>query len=152
MIEIIAPAEDEHLFVCRKGYHALNLLTICDAKLKILYFVARWPGSTHDSYAWENSALRQYFSPNHHNRVDGLLLGDSAYTLSNHMLTPFTNPTSQAEIRYNTSHCATRNPVERCFGVLKGQFRCLHSILHYDPLTASAIASTCACLHNKARF
>jgi hypothetical protein len=30
LIRIISPAVDEHVFVCRKNYHALNIQGICD--------------------------------------------------------------------------------------------------------------------------
>ena len=151
-IEIIAPNEDEHIYVCRKGYHSLNLLAVCDANMKFIYFVSKWPGSTHDSYAFENSTLREHFRPNNPRRIDGFLLGDSAYSLSPYMFTPFGEPSTPAESRYNYAHASSRNVIERCFGILKGPFRCLHSILHYQPKMVSAIASSCACLHNLARY
>ncbi|XP_069105076.1 putative nuclease HARBI1 [Argopecten irradians] len=49
LIPIETPSTDEYHYVCRKGFHALNIQGVCDAKLKFLYIVAKWPGSTHDS-------------------------------------------------------------------------------------------------------
>ena len=48
LILIFAPRKDEHLFVCRKGYHALNIQGICKANMAFTNIVAKYPGSTHD--------------------------------------------------------------------------------------------------------
>ena len=44
-------------YVCRKGYHAINVQTVCDSQLHILNIVVKWPGSTHDSYILSNNGL-----------------------------------------------------------------------------------------------
>ena len=46
---ILAPHIDEHLYVSRKGGHCMNILAICDGKLKFTYVVAKFPGSSHES-------------------------------------------------------------------------------------------------------
>jgi hypothetical protein len=43
LIPIKAPSVDEHLYVCRKGYHALNIQCVCNAKnkfLDVVYFLS----------------------------------------------------------------------------------------------------------------
>ena len=35
LIPIKAPSVDEHLYVCRKGYYALNIQSVCNAKKTI---------------------------------------------------------------------------------------------------------------------
>ena len=45
---------------------------VCDCKLRIRNIVARWPGSTHDSYILENSLLKTAFEGG---QYSGLLLG-----------------------------------------------------------------------------
>lgn len=85
--------------------------------------------STHDAFILANSAL-----PGIMEGVNGWLLGDSGYPLKKWLLTPFAQPSNQHEERYNSSHCATRNTVERAFGVLKSRFRYLSCDISYNLL------------------
>ncbi|XP_065941636.1 putative nuclease HARBI1 [Magallana gigas] len=85
--------------------------------------LAKCPGSTHDSFILENTALKDRFERGA--IPEGWLLGDSGYPLRLWMLTPVLNPTTRPGERYNASHIRTRNTVERSFGVLKSRFRCL---------------------------
>ncbi|CAC5371539.1 HARBI1 [Mytilus coruscus] len=54
LIRIKAPSVDEHLYVYRKGYHALNIQGVCNSNNRFTNVVARWPGPTHDSYIWND--------------------------------------------------------------------------------------------------
>ncbi|XP_046576476.1 putative nuclease HARBI1 [Haliotis rubra] len=68
------PANEEMAFVCRKGYHAINVQGVCDSDLRFTNVVVRWPGSTHDSLILKNSGLGKKMETG---VVDGWLLGDS---------------------------------------------------------------------------
>lgn len=66
------------------------------------------------------------------------ILGDSAYPLSPFLpfLTPLLHqPEGTPGARYTEHHIQARVSVERCFGVLKGRWRCLRKerALHYAP-------------------
>ncbi len=98
-IRIQAPSTHEPLFVNRKGYHSINAQAICDAKLRVLNCVARWPGSTHDSRILMNSQIHDAFE---RGELQGVLLGDSGYPLKPWLLTPFLNPVTTAQTRYNS--------------------------------------------------
>lgn len=75
------------------------------------------------------------------------ILGDNGYPCSNYLLTPL-SPTTQPEIRYNTSHKVTSYVVERTFGVLKRRFPSLAEDLRTKiPITLAIIVATCT-LHN----
>jgi hypothetical protein len=103
LISIRSPTIDEHVYVCRKGYHALNIQAISDADLKFRHIVARWPGSTHDSFVWSNSKIAEEFEQGILPQ-DAWLLGDSGYPCKPWLLTPFLNPATQAERNYNRAH------------------------------------------------
>ena len=58
---------------------------------------------------------------------NGFLLGDSGYPCRPFLLTPFLNPGSQREEKYNRCHISTRNLIERTFGIWKRKFHVLHT-------------------------
>ncbi|XP_071160779.1 putative nuclease HARBI1 [Mytilus edulis] len=148
-VRIKSPAVDEHLYVNRKNYHSLNVMGVCDSNLKFLNIVAKWPGSTHDSFALRNSRLCEMFEDG--DIRDGWLLGDSGYPLRPWLLTPVINPTTRHDQRYNASHMRTRCAVERSFGVLKSRFRCIDTTagtLLYSPVRCCDIIVAVVVLHN----
>ncbi|XP_069062076.1 putative nuclease HARBI1 [Pleurodeles waltl] len=93
----------------------------------------------------EQHSPLQPIDPDYCNHV-----GDSAYAVRTYMLTPYLSPATPAERRYNVAHRATRNVVERTFGLLKSRFRCIHrsgGALQYSPETTCKMVATCAILH-----
>ena len=58
LIPIKAPVDDEHLFVCRKGFHAMNVQVVVDIFRDV---VIQYPGNAHDAYIWNNCALARRF-------------------------------------------------------------------------------------------
>ena len=60
-IRIIAPSENSHSYIIRKGYHSINAMAVCDSLGKFIYVSARWPGSCHDSFILRNLRL-SFFS------------------------------------------------------------------------------------------
>lgn len=52
--------------------------------------------------------------------------------------------------KYNQAHASMRAVVERCIGLLKSRFRCLHRhrTLYHHPKVAGTIVAACAVLHN----
>ena len=150
-IAIISPRQHENIYVCRKGYHSINVQVICDADLKWLNVVAKWPGSSHDSYIFRTSSVLDHLERRQQQQQTGWLLGDSGYPLLTYLMTPVLRPAGTADERYNKAQRATRNTVERAIGVWKMRFRCLHKTggcLQSPPETCSKIIMACAVLHN----
>nr|XP_034339477.1 putative nuclease HARBI1 [Crassostrea gigas] len=112
--------DDEHVFVCRKGFHAINMQGIVTADLRFTNIVCKYGGATHDAYILANSSIPEIMDqlPG-----GGWLLGDSGYPLRPWLMTPFLTPQAGQQDKYNASHIKTRNCVERAFGVLKSRFR-----------------------------
>ncbi|XP_018404941.1 PREDICTED: putative nuclease HARBI1, partial [Cyphomyrmex costatus] len=78
---------------------------------------------------------------------------DSAYPLLPFLLTPKLNEEEGTPgARYTDHHVRTRVAIERCFGILKGRWRCLRKerALHYRPQFAALIVNACCVLHNMA--
>lgn len=149
-IATAAPKTNEHVYVCRKGFHSLNVQGICDARLRFVNVVAKYPGSSHDAFVWRDCSVYSYMAQRGNND-SGWLLGDSGYPLSPFLMTPVTNATSNAQQRYNKRHTKTRNAIERAFGLWKMRFRCLHKTggcMQSPPTGCVQIICACAVLHN----
>ncbi|XP_064643088.1 putative nuclease HARBI1 [Lineus longissimus] len=115
--------EDAEIFRNRKRIYSINVQGISGPDMEFTNIVARWPGSTHDSRIFENSAVCMKYENGQIG--NGLLLGDRGYPCRRYLLTPFHNPVDAASIRYNDAHIATRSAVERVFGIWKRRFPCL---------------------------
>ena len=150
LIPIRAPAKDEHLYVCHKGFHAINVMAVCDAQMRFTNLVAKWHGSVHDSAIFNGSALQIHMQTK---QQEGWLLGDRGYALQCHLMTPL-NPdkvSSPAEEKYQRSHTRTRYVIERSFGLLKQRFRCLNfsgGTMQFSPSRCCDIIVATVVLHN----
>ncbi|KAJ8930471.1 hypothetical protein NQ314_016698 [Rhamnusium bicolor] len=147
-IPIQSPGGDNaEIYRNRKSYFSINVQVICDAKLLIRDIDARWPGSTHDSTMFNASLIRARLEAEEF--PESYLLGDSAYACTKYLLTPLLHPVLPEEQRYNAAYIATRNTVERTFGVWKRRFACLSLGLrtNIEALSLPIIVAT-AVLHN----
>ncbi|KAJ8914226.1 hypothetical protein NQ315_003589 [Exocentrus adspersus] len=142
------PLHPEHIYINRKNYHSINVQLVCDDSLRISNVNARFPGSTHDSHIWRESAvsriMEQIYRQDEENNL--YLLGDSGYPLRPWLMTPLEQPADRLNSAVKTAGCT----IERCNGVLKNRWRCLlkHHTLHYTPTMAGKIINTCVVLHN----
>lgn len=129
----------------RKGWFSINVQAIVGPNLEFFDMVVRWPGSSHDSFIYNCSSAKQRLETG---ALEGILLGDSGYAVSNVLLTPFLSPNSPSEEQYNKSQIKTRNTVERAFGVWKRRFPCLQVGMAVRLETVVAVVCACATLHN----
>ncbi|KAL1005452.1 hypothetical protein UPYG_G00059310 [Umbra pygmaea] len=107
--------------------------------------VARWPGSTHDARILRESKLQREFEEG---RCGGILLGDSGYPLKRWIMTPVLSPKTDQQRKYNNAHAEARCLIERCIGVLKRRFHCLHGEIRMKPERACTIIAATVVLHN----
>ncbi|XP_045494080.1 putative nuclease HARBI1 [Colias croceus] len=133
----------------RKGYFSINVQAVCDADLKLMNVVARWPGSAHDATIFNQSVLKAQCE-------DGILgnrwlLGDSAYPNRPYLLTPLLNPATAQEINYNEAQIKTRNTIERTFGVWKRRFPVISLTMRLSLYNIQTVIIATAVLHNICR-
>ena len=66
-------------------------------------------------------------------------------------MTPYLEPHTRGEQRFNSSLKQTRVIIEQVFGQVKRRFPCLATGLRVSPRRVSTIIIACAILHNKAK-
>jgi hypothetical protein len=145
-INLYTGGPNAEYFRNRKGYFSINFQIIACPYLKIMDVVARWHGSCHDQIIFKKSLI-------YHKLINGkwgnsLIVTDSGYANSNHVVTPFLNPQNYVGELNNESIIRTRNPVERSYGVLKRRFSVLSLGLRLKSDTTQAIIVACCILHN----
>ncbi|XP_034035060.1 putative nuclease HARBI1 [Thalassophryne amazonica] len=147
-VRLRPPSVNDYAYVNRKNYHSINVQLICDAHMRLVNVVARWPGSTHDTYIFQHSSVARGLQDG---MAHGFLLGDKGYPLLVNLITPLHNPLTAKEQRFNLAHTKTRVVVERCAGLLKGRWMCLRhagGTLLYTPEKVCRIILACSVLHN----
>jgi len=151
-IAISAPTENSENYINRKGYHSIILQGICDYKLKFIDVFTGICGSVHDARVWRLSDIGTLIAQDEHRYFQNQyhLLADSAYPLSNYILTPYRDNghLTNVQRRYNTKLSKTRVVIERAFGTLKGRFRKLKYIYMYNTEMIPLVILTCCILHN----
>lgn len=85
----------------RKGYFSINVQTVSHRNLKIMDIVARWPGSVHDQTIFNNSNVKRRFDMGEFGNA--LLVADSGYANTMHVITPLLQTHNAAEELYNES-------------------------------------------------
>ncbi|XP_036329572.1 putative nuclease HARBI1 [Rhagoletis pomonella] len=149
-IKVSKPRDDESLFFNRNGYFSINAMVICNYNMEIMAVDASHPGSCHDSFIWNQSYARQFYS---NNRAQNTwILADSGYALETFVMTPYRNPQhGSIEHAFNKRHASARNIIERTIGLLKSRFRCLQGTLQYEPKFVTQLINVCCALHNICR-
>lgn len=76
------PHNIEAAFVNRKGFHSINVQIVCNSDLIITNVNARYPGSTHDAFVFNNSRLYTLLEDLNHEYPNewNWLIGNAEYT------------------------------------------------------------------------
>lgn len=138
-IPAIVPAADAERFRNRKGWCSKNVLMVVDFRGYVMYCLAGWEGSAHDSrvltdaYGWGFEVPEGRY-----------LLGDAGYPLTDHVLTPYrgtryhlsefrgaARQISTPEELFNHRHSSLQNVVERHFGVVKRKWKILRDMRNF---------------------
>lgn len=158
---VIGAIDGTHIRVAAKGVPnreryrnryqemSINVQAVCKANLLFTDVVARWPGSTHDSRVFTNSAIYCKLAKGQH--FGYWLVGDKGYGCKPFIMTPVSskNNLTPAEERFNFTQSSTRNHIERSFGVLKKRFACLGGAgLQLSLANSLPTIVACFVLHN----
>ena len=137
-------------FFCgRKKKYGVNMQGVCDADKRFLAVDVRYPGSTSDFFAFEQSDLRKRLE-------EGLLkngfclFGDNAYTNCPYMCVPFSNVRDGAKDAFNFFQSQLRINIECAFGMLVHRFGILRKAIPMNievAKTNSLVLALCK-LHN----
>ena len=119
---------------------------LCDAEMRIMDVVARWPGSVHDQRIFNNSRVMSRFEANEF--PGSIILGDGGYENRPYLVTPLSNPQSLGERLYNESQIRSRCVIERTFGVLKKRFPILAIGMRCSLDLVMAVIHATTILHN----
>ncbi|XP_039313834.1 putative nuclease HARBI1 isoform X2 [Solenopsis invicta] len=150
-IRIDAPKENSVDYINRKGFHSIQLQLVCDHRTLITHCYAGHPGSVHDQRVFRQSEVANYLNDEEKFPADSHILGDAAYEIHQHLLTPYRDNghLTAKQINYNYRLSAARVTVERCIGLLKGRMR---SLLHCLPMSRVDLMAeyviACCVIHN----
>lgn len=81
-----------------------------------------------------------------------MLLGDSGYGIAPFLMTPYPQPETEQQQRYNVLHARSRVAIERSFGQLKRRFPILRYGIRLQLHKAPTCILACFVLHNVAKF
>jgi hypothetical protein len=113
----------------RKGDSITNLI-VSDHKRWIRYYIAGWPGGSHDNRVKRNCRMSQ--CPHAFFSVGEYIIGDSAFQGKWYLIPSFKelNNTGTSAMRqsFNSLLAKGRAISEHTNGILKGRFACLRSI------------------------
>lgn len=120
---------------------------MCDHNLRIRDIFTGYPGSVHDARVFRTSPLCDTLAEK---CEEFHLLGDSAYPLSQHLLTPFPDRgfLTRPQINYNMQHSSNRIKIEHCNGVLKQKWRQLYHVKLRNIRLIVNFIRACCVLHN----
>jgi len=149
-LQIDPPPTHAADYYCRKGYHAIALQAICDARSYFWDYHVGWCASMHDFNVFTHTpAAARIAEGGLHGHM---LLGDAAYPPRSYMLSPYKAVRGRNllphEQDFNYKQSASRMPIERAFGLLKGRWRILLGRVPGTLQNVPKVVGCCVVLHN----
>ena len=138
-----------------KQYDSVNAMIVGNDQ-RIVAVDATWPGSAHDARVWNMSEVKRIVEAQN----EYMIVGDSAYGISEHLVKPFSNAEINSEanearkrkmVRFNKKLCGARTVMsENLYGTLKRRWPILKNMRHHMDLAQKAI-KVCCILENMCR-
>ena len=155
-IKILKPVDNAKDYFSRYQEYDVTCQGTCDSKSQFTNFACAYPGSMHDSNVFKNSKLSEKVSegfrvPSHlfgDVPVAPFLVGDSAYVISESLMKPFSDSTTNPQERhFNKELSKARVKIENAFGILKSRWLILELIKDNLAVIPDLI-NACVILHN----
>jgi hypothetical protein len=125
-----APTDDPESYFTRKQRYAIHIQAVCDMDKRIRNVTIGYPGSVHDARVYKNSNIGR--NPQQYLTEGQWIAGDSAYGVSEYLLTPFRSNTASNSDRekrnFNKYFAGFRVNIECVFGILKETFGSLKGL------------------------
>ena len=134
---------------------------LVDNKYLFRDILVGWTGKSHDARIFKNSPLykecqKRSFLPLTLSKEVGnievgpLILGDSAYSLANWLMKPYSDRgnLSHDEVRFSFALSKIRVVVENAFGRLKSRFQCIAKRIDMSIEHTVNVVATCCILHH----
>lgn len=151
-VVIPAPLQDPEAFRTRKNNFAVTLQAICLPTLEFTSCFAGFPSSVGDKRIFDNSPIyenilrskERYFPTNEY------IIGDKAYPVLGWCQAPYIRrfALNDAQQLYNHYLSATRQVIERAFGLLFGRFIRLKFLNMSKSASIPNTIIACCVLHN----
>ncbi|GIL90594.1 hypothetical protein Vretifemale_18075, partial [Volvox reticuliferus] len=173
---ILKPSYNGDAYWCYKGFPAISVLAVVDARMIFTYVRSGLHGSVGDAGAFMTSELSsrlqhgQVLGPDPVPHVDesgalvyypvtqvvqGItiapyLVADSAFALSNKVMKCYDDKDGLSAVQDDFNYCVirTRRVVENAFARLKGRWQVVVNNHIYDPEFASSVCQVVCALHN----
>lgn len=146
---------------CYKNFHSIVLLAIADADYRFLYIDVGSYGKDSDSTIFQNSSFFHKLEngdlnlppskplPGMNKNVPHVFLGDEAFSLSQHVLRPYSGKFLSYKKRiFNYRQSRGRRYIECSFGILSNKWRIFHRPLDVNRDFAIQVVKACCALHN----
>jgi hypothetical protein len=131
-------------FVARKDEYAILCIAVCDAHRRFTSYDISKSATTHDSLAWEASDLGARVA--HGELPEPFFINaDSAFTLSNSIITPSGDPALDA---FDYHQSSNRMPIECAFGMLVRKWGVFWRPLGVRFDRRAPLVGACMRLHN----
>ncbi|KAK5850760.1 hypothetical protein PBY51_001610 [Eleginops maclovinus] len=139
-------------FLNTLGYTSVVSQLICDSDGNILSVEKCCVGSTYEEDMWDSSIKGKEIEDGLHGQF--WVIGGKGYNISEHVLTPVSEPANDKEIHFNKAHTKIQKVMRKTLGSMKRRFRCLMQLgfAHEGTLHKKGnIIKACCVLHNLAK-
>lgn len=126
-VRIKCPVHKHDEFINHKKYYSIQVQAVVDSQYMFKDVFIGFPGSVHDTRVFVNSPL---YKTGSYPPSGYYLLGDKGYPCQVRpvaIITPFKEPLTSAQRRYNTAHSRARITVECSFGMTKTRWRNIYN-------------------------